>query len=183
MNCLGSFRTPVAVILWYINCKSITNEHCSKEYIFTHTQWPLPVRQNTAGQVVHCSVCLQKRWCSTSLTLCYWPKFFLFLRLEVKGNICGLVFNLVQLLEFFLIVCNFVQLMEQFTLQLVPTWRLNVLLLVDVLWETQKLQEDIACLQNVSFNTFMNVKSVGYIFALCLTIKALEIAASCDGVR
>ena len=75
-------------------------------------------------------------------------------------NLYGLVCNLVQLLEFDE-VCNFLQLMEQFTLLLVPTWRLSVLLWVAVMREMQKLQEDIAFLQNVSLNTIINMKPVG----------------------
>jgi hypothetical protein len=114
------------------------NTCCSAEYIF-HSQWPMSVRHRT--QLGSLYVC-RKGDGGTSLTLCYWA-------------------NLVQLLEFFMIMCNFLQLMEQFTLLLVPPWRLSVLPWVDVMWEMRKLQEGISCLQNVSFNTFINVKSVG----------------------
>jgi len=69
---------------------------------------------------------------NTSLTdLVLLSSFFPMLRLNVKDklfvfqsfyvcNLYGLVCNLVQLLEFDE-VCNFLQLMEQFTLLLVPT--------------------------------------------------------------
>lgn len=57
---------------------------------------------------------------------------FSMLRMKVKdklcvfqlwylNKLCGLVCNLVQLLEFLMNMCNFLQLMEQFMLLLVPT--------------------------------------------------------------
>jgi len=51
---------------------------------------------------------------------------------------------------------NLLQSMVQFTQLLAPHWRLNVQLWVDVKLEMLKLQEDIACLQNVSMSTFTN---------------------------